>query len=282
MTTTILVVYPLFIEGKRSGVSHALHPEVAPTRAPHDEASAEQKESATGGPFADVPDARTIAARAAIGLGALIGALVLIGLFFTSVALASGALRWDESVNSWLADDRSDFLVRLAERFSELADTLPILGFMALVTIVLAIGRQWQAMLLVPLAMLVEISTFLAVNYAVGRPRPDVSKIGPIPGTYSFPSGHVAATFVCWFSAALLLYVYGRFGLSRVVSAVGALATVLTGWGRVYLGMHHTVDVVMGLLMGIAALTIAAKALHLRQPVEWSVSRPSGCLETLH
>ena len=201
-----------------------------------------------------------------MGLGALIGTLVLIGLFLTSAGLTLGARRWDASVNSWLADDRSDFFVRLAERFSNLADTTPILGFMALVTILLAIGRQWRAMLLIPLAMLIEISTFLAVNYLVGRPRPDVSKIGPIPATYSFPSGHVAAAFVCWFSAALLLYVYRRFTLSRVVSSVGALVTVLTGWGRVYLGMHHTLDVVFGVLMGIAALTIAARTLNTRQP----------------
>jgi undecaprenyl-diphosphatase len=262
----------MFIGGKRQGVSDVLHPEVAPAREPYD--APEQQGRATGGPFADMPNARRIARSTASGLAVLIGALVLVGLFLTSAGLASGARRWDASVNSWLADDRSDFFVRLAERFSKLADTVPILGFMALVTIVLAIGRQWRAMLLVPLAMLVEISTFLAVNYVVGRPRPTVSKIGPIPGTYSFPSGHVAATFVCWFGSALLLYLYGRFGLSRVVSAVGALVTVLTGWGRVYLGMHHTLDVVIGLLMGIAALTIAARALHVRQPTQWSVPCP--------
>jgi undecaprenyl-diphosphatase len=264
----------MFIEGKRHGVSDVLHPEVAPPRLPYDDGQPQQNDESPGDPFVDVPDARTIAVRTAIGLGALIGALVVFGLILTSTAMASGTRRWDESVSSWLADGRSDFFVRLAERFSKLADTIPILGFMALVTIVLAIARQWRAMLLIPLAMLVEISTFLAVNYLVGRPRPTVTKIGPIPGTYSFPSGHVAAAFVCWFGSALLLYVYGRFGLSRIVSALGALVTVLTGWGRVYLGMHHTLDVVIGLLMGMAALTIAAKALHVRPASQWSVSRP--------
>ena len=123
------------------------------------------------------------------------------------------------------------------------------------------IGHQFHSRN--PGAMLIEISTFLSVNYLVGRPRPDVSKIGPIPGTYSFPSGHIAATVVCWFGAALLLYAFGHLVLSRVVSAVAALVTVMTGWGRVYLGMHHTIDVVVGLALGVTALAIAVKALNM-------------------
>jgi len=222
-------------------------------------------------PFAEMPAARSIARSTAFGFAALVAALTCIGLLLTSTSPAAGTRRWDASVSDWLADDRSDTFVRIAEAFSKMADTKSILGIMALVTIVLAILRQWRAMLLVPLAMLIEISTFLSVNYLVGRPRPDVSKVGPIPGTYSFPSGHVAATVVCWFGPALLLYAFGHFDLARLVSAVGALVTVMTGWGRVYLGMHHTLDVVMGLAMGIAALTISARSTRMQldscQPV---------------
>ncbi len=217
-------------------------------------------------PLTTLPRIRPIARRSAIGLAVLVASLATVGMFLTSTSIAVGARRWDQSVNSWLEDDRSEQFVRLAEWFSGMADTRPILAIMATVTIVLAVCRQWQAMLLVPLAMLIEISTFLAVNHLVGRPRPDVSKIGPIPGTYSYPSGHVAATCVCWFGVAVLLYVFGHFELARVASAIAALMTVMTAWGRVYLGMHHTLDVVMGLVMGVAALTIAATSLRLQLP----------------
>jgi undecaprenyl-diphosphatase len=129
------------------------------------------------------------------------------------------------------------------------------------VTIVLATCRQWRAMLLLPVAMLVEITGFLAVNYLVGRPRPGVTKIGPIPSTYSFPSGHVAATLVCWWGSALLLYAFGRTAMSKVLGAIAVVMTVMTGWARVYVGMHHTLDVAMGLVLGIAALAIAVRSL---------------------
>jgi undecaprenyl-diphosphatase len=235
-TITTFVVYPSGYEGKRQRVT----------------------------PLTTLPPTRAIARRSAIGLAVLIAGLTIVGMFLTSTSVALGARRWDQSVNSWLEDDRSEQFVRLAEWFSGMADTRPILAIMATITIVLAMRRRWQAMLLVPLAMLIEISTFLAVNYLVGRPRPDVSKIGPIPGTYSFPSGHVAATCVCCFGIAVLLYMFGHFDLSRVASAIAAAMTVMTAWGRVYLGMHHTLDVVLGVVMGVAALTIAATSLRLQ------------------
>ena len=215
-------------------------------------------------PFAVIPDSKTITFRVSASLAVLIGVLAVVGKVLIASPVASGVRSWDESVSSWLAKDRSDEFIDIARWFSKMADTRPILAMIAVVTIALATCRQWRAMLFLPIAMLVEISTFLAVNYLVGRPRPDVSKIGSIPKTYSFPSGHVAATLVCWVGAAFVLYAFGREVAARTVSAVGAVMTVLTGWARIYLGMHHTLDVVLGGVVGAAALTIAMRCLRPR------------------
>ncbi len=214
--------------------------------------------------FANTPRARTIAFRVVVGAVVLIGSLAIVGTFITSTSFANGLRRWDESINVSLAADRDSGIVDVAEWFTGMADTRPILGIMALVTLVLALCRQWKAMLFIPIAMLVEISGFLAVNYIVGRPRPNVEKIGPLPGTYSFPSGHVAATLVCWLGPALLLLAFGRTRLSQAVAAVGSVMVVFTAWSRVYVGMHHTLDVVMGLVLGIAALGIAIRSLNMQ------------------
>ncbi len=227
-------------------------------------------------PFASTPPVPDVATRVVLGIAVLIGCLSIVGATLTSIPLLSGVRRWDASVNTWLAADRSDDFIRVAEWFSQMADTRQILGIMALVTIVLAAFRQWRAMLFVPLAMLIEISTFLAVNYLVARPRPHVTKIGPLPGTYSFPSGHVAATVVCWMGSALLLHTFGRSALARVVSAVGAVFVVFTAWARVYLGMHHTIDVVLGMAMGVAALAVTVVALNVHASVSPSRRRLAG------
>ena len=104
---------------------------------------------------------------------------------------------------------------------------------------------------------MIEITCFLAVNYAVQRPRPDVVKVGSVPSTFSFPSGHVAATLVCWIGAALLLAMFGRSRLARCVAGIGVVMVVLVAWARVYLGMHHAIDTAFGAAMGAAALAIA-------------------------
>lgn len=229
-----------------------------------DEGDSELDDPTSRDPFADTPPARTIAFRVLVGAVILIGSLAIIGAFITSTSLTGGLRRWDESLNRSLASSRSSGLVRVAEWFTSMADTRPILVIMALVTVLLVLCRQWRAMLFIPIAMFVEISGFLSVNYIVARPRPNVDKIGPLPGTYSFPSGHVAATLVCWLGAALLLLAFGRTRMSQVIAGVGAVMAVFTAWSRVYLGMHHTIDVVLGLVLGIAALGIATTSLDMR------------------
>ena len=217
-------------------------------------------------PFESLPSTTTIIANVVLRAALLIGGLTLVGIVLTSASAARGVRNWDESISSTLEHSRSGNYLELAESFSASADTRPILALMALVTVILAACRQWRAMLLIPVAMFVEITGFLAVNYLVGRPRPNISKIGPIPHTYSFPSGHVAALLVCWFGSALLLYAFQRRALAMVVAAAAVVMTLVTGWARVYLGMHHTLDVAFGLVLGGAALTIAVKSLKMRIP----------------
>ncbi len=211
-----------------------------------------------------MPPARTIAVRVVAGIVALIGLLTLVGVVITSFGPLDGLRAWDAQHNAALADSRSAWATTLARRITQMGDTLPIIAIMAAITVVLALCRRWRAMLFVPLAMLAEISTFLAVNHLVGRPRPSVERLGPLPGTSSFPSGHVAATLVCWVGAAVLLHVYGRFGPARVMFVIGAVMTIAMGWARVYVGMHHLLDVLLGLGMGLGALAIAVVALGLR------------------
>ena len=62
------------------------------------------------------------------------------------------------------------------------------------VEIVLAVRRRWRDLLLVVVGLAVELAVFLTVNEVVRRPRPSVTKLGIEPATFSFPSGHVAAT----------------------------------------------------------------------------------------
>jgi membrane-associated phospholipid phosphatase len=206
---------------------------------------------------------RHVAVRFLVNLGTMIAVLTAVGMLITSTGAFDGVRDWDRSISVELANSRTNGATDLARFFTRTGDTLPIVVLLAGVTIVLAVLRKWWAMVFLPMAMLAEITTFLSVNHLVGRERPPVDKVGPLPGTFSFPSGHVAATFVCWVGIGLLLAAFGFVRTGRLVAAFGTLLAVGMAWARVYVGMHYTLDVVFGLAMGIAALALSVWVLRV-------------------
>jgi undecaprenyl-diphosphatase len=214
-------------------------------------------------PFAAMPSVGRIAATYLLGIAAMVAVLTLIGYVITSTDAMSGLRDWDESISEEVAAGRTDDLVDLARFITKAGDTLPIVAMIVGVSVVLIVLRKWRAILFLPMAMGAEISTFLIVNHLVERERPSVEKIGPLPGTFSFPSGHVAATLVCWVGVSLLLLAYGWRKSALALGAFGVLAGVAMGWARVYVGMHHTIDVIFGFAMGVAALLLTVTVLRV-------------------
>ncbi len=115
-----------------------------------------------GDPFDDMPTVGTMIERFLLGLALMIGALWSIGFAITEVGLLESVRDWDESVNESLATGRSDWAVWMARRLSEMGDTAPVLGIIAVVTMLLAVQRLWRAMAFLPMAMVAEISTDFA------------------------------------------------------------------------------------------------------------------------
>ncbi len=208
------------------------------------------------------PTAGSVVRTAGVGLVLMAVSLMVVGWALTYLPMLEGLRDWDASISEELADSRSERFESIAQFFSRLADTPSILAFAAVISIILASARKWRALAFVPLALVIEIACFGAVNYAVQRPRPDVVKVGSVPSTFSFPSGHVAATVVCWIGAALLLAMFGRSRAgARALRASARVMVVLVAWARVYLGMHYTLDTAAGIAMGLGALFIAVRAL---------------------
>ena len=97
----------------------------------------------------------------------------------------------------------------------------------------------------------------LALNYGVKqvarRPRPSHSRLIEAPASSSFPSSHAAM------SAAAAC---GLTWLTPGLAPVWALLAVAMCGSRLYLGVHHTADVVagaaLGLLVGAGAVALLA------------------------
>ena len=76
-----------------------------------------------------------------------------------------------------------------------------------------------------------------------------------LPVNASYPSGHTAASIAVYCGLALLLTSrISRLAPRVLIWAVAALIPVYVAFARMYRGMHHPLDVVGGVVIGIAAL----------------------------
>ena len=205
-------------------------------------------------------DPGQFARSVACGFVLLAAVSIAVGLAVTYLGVLEPLREWDQSVNERLAEGRSENLDSVARVISRLGDTLGVIGLALLISAGLAFARQWTLVALVPAALLVEVATFVTVNYVVQRPRPDVPAIGSVPSTFSFPSGHVAATLVCWLGVAVLLHMCARRRAAMVVACLAVLAAAAMAWARLYLGVHHPIDLLAGVAVGLASIVIATRA----------------------
>jgi undecaprenyl-diphosphatase len=109
--------------------------------------------------------------------------------------------------------------------------------------------------------LLVEITVFLSVTFVVARPRPAVVRLNSTPATSSFPSGHTAAATVLFVGIAIIVLGCTPRVWLRVAAWLLAVVTVANvAFARVYRGLHHPTDVMVGALFGLACLAVAALA----------------------
>jgi undecaprenyl-diphosphatase len=120
--------------------------------------------------------------------------------------------------------------------------------------------RRVAPFVLVALAVLVADGIAGLVKLAVGEKRPD--EPGPliaIPHSHSFPSGHTATAF----AAATMLSML----LPRGAPAFYALAAAIA-YSRLYLGVHFPLDVVGGIVIGVATALLLLAASR-RRSIRW-------------
>jgi membrane-associated phospholipid phosphatase len=223
----------------------------------------DQGDHAVKGRFGALDDRLTRMHPATAVASVAVSGYVAICLVFAGIGLLVthqlGAVRrWDDHVVRWFVDNRTSSVNHWTGSATKVADTFGILAVLIVATIVLFLFKlRWEALFLV-LALVLELATFLAVNTVVDRPRPPGPRLGSLPSTSSFPSGHTAAMVALYGGLAVIVNERTRGRLVSVISwIVALLAAAAIGIGRVYRGMHHPSDVVAGALIGLAVLAIS-------------------------
>jgi len=228
------------------------------------------------------PDRRT--ALRSLLLRALAPGMVLwlaiagFGLFL------SGPLKgWDRSesaLNRSLQDTRSRTWDSVTALWSHLGNTEIIIGVCVVaVAVVWWRTRRWWFALIPALAISLQATIFVTVSAVIGRARPDVPHLDPAPPTSSYPSGHVGASVALYSSFAIMATTIERAWLRRTVIGVCSVIPLLVAYARMYRGMHHLSDVVVGAINGLACAGLAASCLVHRRGRAGEASRLARAAE---
>ena len=183
--------------------------------------------------------------------------LAITGWIALAVALAAfAALAWnlgpgtplvrlDEAISGWMqarhAGPVTAFMLFVTQMHS--------LGAIAVWSAILAAilwrrgERYWVGTLAAAVAGGMALNWILKLAYERARPHFDAPLL--TLGTYSFPSGHTAASTV--FYGVLVAFLVSRFHEPRLRIACiagGIAAVALVALSRVYLGAHYASDVI--------------------------------------
>ncbi len=182
----------------------------------------------------------------------------------------------EDAVVQDLAAGRTPTLDTLTSVWSNIATTEAVIAA-GVVTIALLWWRtrQWWFTVVPAIAVSVQTSVFLTAALVVGRERPDVEPLDIAPPTSSYPSGHVGASTALFVTLALLSRRIRRPAL-RSLATVGCLVVpFLVAYARLYRGMHHPSDVVVGALLGLACAWLGWRYLRRDDDAAGSPSRLS-------
>ena len=172
------------------------------------------------------------------------------------------AVAGEDEINRDLAEGRTADWSITTDVISRLADTASILGLLlGFVLLLRWIFRRWAEAVTLMTAVFLQASVFLLTSLVIDRERPAVSHLDVAPPTSSFPSGHTGAAVALYGGLAVIV----GWRLRRVTPKVVLIAILvslpfLVAAARLYRGMHHPSDVVLGAANGLACLTIAVRA----------------------
>jgi len=122
-------------------------------------------------------------------------------------------------------------------------------------------GRERERAAFALAATLGATALTLALKGLFALPRPPSAlHLSPATG-YGFPSGHALAAAAAWGALAL------DRGRGRARAAVAGVVVAVVATSRVVIGVHYAVDVVVGVLVGLAYLAALVRI------AEWRAGR---------
>jgi membrane-associated phospholipid phosphatase len=169
-------------------------------------------------------------------------------------------VRWDVSFAAWLHEHSSEHLVtvfKVATHAGGFAVLVPLTT--AVVLVLHRRGARGDAALVA--CVMIGITLLNAgLKLAFHRPRPELGFLHL--DTYSFPSGHAAASTAAYGVFAYLLGRNASRGRRIALGVAVVLIVAVVDFSRLYLGVHYLSDVLAGSALGASWLAFCLLVQH--------------------
>ena len=181
-----------------------------------------------------------------LGLAAAIGTLIFFG-WLTDEVLEGDSLQFDETTRAAVHQLASPALTMIMRGFSFVGSTLALVVLTPIVIVQLALKKLGREAKLFAITMVGAALLNMTLKLTFQRARPVPFFDLTPPETYSFPSGHSLASAVFFGALAAIWTARMKSRRTRaIVWIVCSAMFLLIGFSRIYLGVHHTTDVIAG------------------------------------
>jgi undecaprenyl-diphosphatase len=181
-----------------------------------------------------------------LGLTAAIAMLIFFG-WLADEALEGETRHFDEATRAAVHQLASPLLTTIMRGVSFLGSTLALAIGTTIIVVRFAMLKWGREAKLFAITMIGAGLLNITLKLAFKRPRPVPFFNLTAPETYSFPSGHSLTSAVFFGALAAMLTTRVKSRRVRVIVwVVCTLMFVLIGFSRIYLGVHHTTDVIAG------------------------------------
>ena len=208
------------------------------------------------------PDAARRRAPAAVVAGIAV-CLVVLGVLGAGVVTRFGPqLRLDSAASRlfYVGDHPAHWLHDLLAVETAPGLSLVRLPLAAALVIWLAVRRAWRTALWVAVALVTIAPLTTLLKDLFDRVRPQFTNGGARLSSLSYPSGHSSGIAALVVVLLVLLWPVLGHTWRWLALAVGIVAIVLVGLGRMWQGVHYLTDVLGGWSLGIAWTLLLALA----------------------
>ncbi|MEO8082129.1 MAG: phosphatase PAP2 family protein [Caldimonas sp.] len=225
------------------------------------------------------PAANRLGWRLAFGAAWLIAAAWLFGAIAEDVVTSDRLTTVDADLALWLHGHARPGLTAAMLAISQLHSTVAITLYATVLGIGCLVRRRWREFVAVVVCIGGGMVVNVLMKLAFHRARPVFDHPLLTLSSYSFPSGHVAASTLLYGLGVTWVFAATPARRWRVLAVVVAfVAIVLVATSRMVLGVHYLSDVAAAFAEGVAWLAICLTALSAfwREPTAVPVAVPAA------